>query len=110
MSKSRLGPVVFNHLIRGLLDVFLHLKQRIVSSADDEIADLVHLIIDEDYNGIAMVTATFIEYWFTQGNDEEAIKWYTSLLAKRFVINAITVGTFFCGFFLTTTRKKKCGH
>lgn len=62
-----------SHLIRGLLDqgkletamdVFRHLKQRVVSSADDEIADLVHLIIDEDYNGIAMVTATFIEYWF----------------------------------------------
>ncbi|KAH0933152.1 hypothetical protein HID58_010269 [Brassica napus] len=80
--ESRLGPVVFNHLIRGLLDqdkletamdVFRQLKQRVVSSADDEIADLVHFIIDEDYNGIAMVTA--IEYWFKQGNNEEAIKW-----------------------------------
>lgn len=84
--ESRLGPVVFNHLIRGLLDqdkletamdVFRQLKQRVVSSADDEIADLVHFIIDEDYNGIAMVTA--IEYWFKQGNNEEAIKWYTRL-------------------------------
>ena len=72
------------------MDVFRHLKQRVVSSADDEIADLVHLIIDEDYNGIAMVTATFIEYWFKQRNDEEAIKWYTSLLGKRFVMNPVT--------------------
>ncbi|KAG2295926.1 hypothetical protein Bca4012_002645 [Brassica carinata] len=99
MSESQPSPVVFNHLIRGLLDqgkletamdVFRHLKQRVVSSADDEIVDLVLLIIDEDYNEIAMVTATFVEYWFKQGNDEEAIKWYTSLLGKNFVMNAIT--------------------
>lgn len=99
MSKPQLSPVVFNHLIRGFLDqdkletaldVFRHLKQRLVSPADDEIADLVHLIIDEDYNGIAMVTATFVEYWFKKGNDEEAINWYTSLLRKRFVMDAIT--------------------
>ncbi|CAF2124120.1 unnamed protein product [Brassica rapa subsp. trilocularis] len=37
------------------MDVFRQLKQRVVSSADDEIADLVHFIIDEDYNGIAMI-------------------------------------------------------
>ncbi|KAF3547032.1 hypothetical protein DY000_02002530 [Brassica cretica] len=37
-----------------------------------------------------MVTATFIEYWFKQRNDEEAIKWYTSLLGKRFVMNPVT--------------------
>ncbi|CAA7050713.1 unnamed protein product [Microthlaspi erraticum] len=101
-ESSQLSPLVFNHLIRGFLDqgrhetameVFKDVKQRVVSSEDDEVADWIHFIIDEDYNGIAMVEATFIDYWFKQGNDKEAIKCYASLLRKKFTMNAVTGNT-----------------
>ncbi|XP_010418723.1 PREDICTED: pentatricopeptide repeat-containing protein At1g10270-like [Camelina sativa] len=101
-AECHLSPLVFNHLIRGFLDqgkletalqVFSDLKQRVVSSVDDQVSDLIHFVIDEDYNGIAMVNATFIEYWFKQGNDSEATKCYTSLLDKLFVMDANTGNT-----------------
>ncbi|EFH56436.1 predicted protein [Arabidopsis lyrata subsp. lyrata] len=101
-AEFQLSPLVFNHLIRGFLDqgkletaieVFKDLKQRVVSSIDDEVSDLIHFIIDEDYNGIAMVNATFIDYWFKQGNDSEATKCYTSLLGKKFIMDANTGNT-----------------
>lgn len=101
-ESSQLSPLVFNLLIRGFLDqgrldtameVFKDLKQRVVSSVDAEVADWIHFIIDEDYNGIAMAEATFVEYWLKQGNDKEAIKCYTSLLGKKFTMNATTGNT-----------------
>lgn len=76
------------------MEVFKDAQKRLgASPIDDEVSDLIHFLIDEDYNGIAMMDATFIEYWFKQGNDKEAIKCYKSLLDKNFVMNAVTANT-----------------
>lgn len=36
-----------------------------------------------DFNEIAMVDAEFVDYWFRQGNDEEAMKFYSSIISTK---------------------------
>ncbi|CAL9236721.1 unnamed protein product [Arabidopsis halleri] len=66
---------VDSYLIRGFLDQGNHDK------ADQLYDRLVEGMSEElyDFNDIALVDATFVDYWFRQGNDELAMEIYSSL-------------------------------
>ncbi|EFH54596.1 hypothetical protein ARALYDRAFT_907577 [Arabidopsis lyrata subsp. lyrata] len=49
--------------------------------------------VSGDYNEIAVVKATIMEFWFEQGNDKEAIECYRTLAPKNFRMNAKTGNT-----------------
>lgn len=91
------GSSVLNHLIRGCLKdgdfrfakrTFDVLKRKLVSSRDAHVFDLVYSFLGGDYNEIAIVKATFMEFWFEKGDDKEAMECYLTLAPKDFKMNA----------------------
>ncbi|KAG7566287.1 Pentatricopeptide repeat [Arabidopsis suecica] len=99
-KEDDVGSSVLNHLIRGHLKddgdftsakrIFDVLKRKLVSSGDAQVFDLVFSFHGGDYNEIAVVKATFMEFWFEQGNDKEAMECYRTLAPKDFRMNAKT--------------------
>lgn len=71
--------VAYSYLIRGFLDLGNFHK------ADE----LSHEFVRNrpsypyDFNEIAMVDAEFVDYWFRQGNNEEAMKFYSSIISTK---------------------------
>lgn len=101
-KEDDVGSSVLNHLIRGHLKdgdftcakrIFDVLKWKLVSSRDAVAFDLVYSFLGGDYNEIAIVKATFMEFWFEQGNDKEAMECYRTLAPKDFRMNAKTGNT-----------------
>ncbi|ESQ35837.1 hypothetical protein EUTSA_v10006738mg [Eutrema salsugineum] len=75
LSKGQAADsMVFNNLIRGYLDLGDLDK---ANEFFDELKTRCTV-----YDGI--VNATFMEYWFEQGKDKEAMESYRSLLDKKF--------------------------
>ncbi|CAH8269286.1 unnamed protein product [Arabidopsis lyrata] len=101
-KEEDVGSSVLNHLIRGHLKddgdftsakrIFDVLKRKLVSSGDAQVFDL-KCSVSGDYNEIAVVKATIMEFWFEQGNDKEAIECYRTLAPKNFRMNAKTGNT-----------------
>ncbi|XP_010418613.1 PREDICTED: pentatricopeptide repeat-containing protein At1g10270-like [Camelina sativa] len=101
-KEDDVGSSVLNHLIRGHLKdgdftsakrIFDILKLKRVSSTDAQVFDLVYSFLGGDYNEIAIVKATFMEFWFEKGDDKEAMECYMTLAPKDFRMNAKTGNT-----------------
>ncbi|XP_023638966.1 pentatricopeptide repeat-containing protein At1g10270-like [Capsella rubella] len=101
-KEEEVGSSVLNHLIRGHLKdgdftsakrIFDVLKRKLVSPIDAHVFDLVYSFLGGDYNDIAIVKATFMEFWFEQGDDKEAMECYRTLAPKDFRMNARTGNT-----------------
>lgn len=75
-AVSMLDSVVYSYLIRGFLDQGNHHK------ADQLFDEFIQEIPEEsyDYEEIAMVGATFVDYWFRQGSYERAMVIYKSII------------------------------
>ncbi|CAL9236724.1 unnamed protein product [Arabidopsis halleri] len=65
-----------------------------VEKANEELAELkgITTVYDAGYNDVANVSSAFMEYWFEQGNEEEAMKCYNNLKLVKDA-NATTVNT-----------------
>ncbi|EFH67938.1 predicted protein [Arabidopsis lyrata subsp. lyrata] len=78
-AVSLWDSVAYSYLIRGFLDLGNFHK------ADE----LSHEFVRNrpsypyDFNEIAMVDAEFVDYWFRQGNNEEAMKFYSSIISTK---------------------------
>ncbi|XP_019101983.1 PREDICTED: pentatricopeptide repeat-containing protein At1g10270-like [Camelina sativa] len=68
---------VYSYLIRGFLDQGNH----------DKADQLFNRMSEElyDYDDIALVDATFVDYWFRQGNDEKAMEIYNNKDGEKFM-------------------------
>ncbi|EOA28335.1 hypothetical protein CARUB_v10024536mg [Capsella rubella] len=71
--------VAYSYLIRGFLDLGnLHKADQLTYDFFDNIPCYLY-----EYDTIAMVDAEYLDYWFRQGNDEEAMKIYNSIISTK---------------------------
>ncbi|VVB03455.1 unnamed protein product [Arabis nemorensis] len=99
----------YRFLTKGLVDsgrIYKDLPRDIYPSSEDEtfrgnIYDKPYKIPDrelpefDEYDKITMLDATFVDYWFRQGDDDKAMVIYKSIIPMEYVecINAETAST-----------------
>ncbi|KAF8103766.1 hypothetical protein N665_0185s0038 [Sinapis alba] len=71
-SRNLWDSVAYSYIIRGFLDLGEHYMANHLS----------HELFNKTTKGRAVVDATFVDYWFKQGDDEKAMEVYTSLISR----------------------------